>query len=302
MIHQKQENHWHIRDVAIQKVGHVHAQEIDHHIIEITEQIIRRDHVIVIDLVQHPGGLLKINLSDVKNWINFESIYSHRRRQYRRSRSRDHHRRRYSSSSSSSSATSKRFDKHFPTFQNQKNNDFFLLSFMNRHSKKRRSLSSSSSSSSSSSKSSRSSSKSPVRRRSRSPPKSVEQKIRRVDPLTQRECDSFKCLAIICFEQKIFEQFLLSLYNVAKELDRTVRTAEKLTAAPNQISTAIVAPVNPAPIEVPPSEPPIIREEPKLPEVQVPIKKYYGRKRDTRSSTSGEDINYEEAESIEKNK
>lgn len=189
----------------------------------------------------------------------------------------------------------------FPHFKT-KIKIIFLLSFMNRHGKKRRSLSSSSSSSSSSSKSSSSSSKSPVRRRSRSPPKSVEQKIRRVDPLTQRECDSFKCLAIICFEQKIFEQFLLSLYNVAKELDRTVRTAEKLTAAPNQISTAIVAPVNPAPIEVPPSEPPIIREEPKLPEVQVPIKKYYGRKRDTRSSTSGEDINYEEAESIEKNK
>lgn len=66
MINRKQENHWHIRDVAIQKVGHVHGQETDHHIIEITEQEIRRDHGIVIDPVQHPRGLLQINFQLTK--------------------------------------------------------------------------------------------------------------------------------------------------------------------------------------------------------------------------------------------
>lgn len=46
----------------------------------------------------------------------------------------------------------------------------------------------------------------------------------------------------------------------------------------------------------------MIREEPKLPEVQIPIKKYYGRKRDNQSSSSENELSYEEADSAEKNK
>lgn len=41
-----------------------------------------------------------------------------------------------------------------------------------------------------------------------------------------------------------------------------------------------------------------IQEEEKLPEIQVPVKKYYGRKRDDQSS-SEEDLNLED--SVEKN-
>lgn len=65
----------------------------------------------------------------------------------------------------------------------------------------------------------------------------------------------------------------------------------------------IIAPVNPTPTEIPPSSvPPFIRVEPKLPEVQVPIKKYYGRKRDTKSSSSEAEVSYDEAESTGKSK
>lgn len=35
----------------------------------------------------------------------------------------------------------------------------------------------------------------------------------------------------------------------------------------------------------PPPPPPLLRDEPKLPETQAPIKKYYGRKRDNQSSS-----------------
>lgn len=47
-----------------------------------------------------------------------------------------------------------------------------------------------------------------------------------------------------------------------------------------------------------PSPEPIFREEPKLPEIQVPIKKYYGRKRGNESSSNEE--SYSECESNDK--
>lgn len=72
---------------------------------------------------------------------------------------------------------------------------------------------------------------------------------------------------------------------------------------PNQNdSIQLVEPIstvaNVLPIDPIPPPPPIFREEPKLPEMQVPIKKYYGRKRGNESS-SNED-SYSECESHEK--
>lgn len=88
--------------------------------------------------------------------------------------------------------------------------------------------------------------------------------------------------------------------NTAKEVDKPIRMTEKST-----ISIQIAASnalVNLAPIEVPPPEPPLIREEAKLPEVQIPVKKYYGRKRDTQSTTDEDETSYDEGDSTERNK
>lgn len=76
--------------------------------------------------------------------------------------------------------------------------------------------------------------------------------------------------------------------------------AEKSTIS-NQI-VASNAPVKIAPIEVPPPEPPLIREEPKLSEAQVPIKKYYGRRREIQSTSEEDEMSYEEADLTERNK
>lgn len=48
-----------------------------------------------------------------------------------------------------------------------------------------------------------------------------------------------------------------------------------------------------APISIPISQPPPPSVEPKLPEPHVPIRKYYGRKRDDQSS-SDEHLSFEE--------
>lgn len=75
------------------------------------------------------------------------------------------------------------------------------------------------------------------------------------------------------------------VFLAAKELEKPIPLVEK-TISPKQLP-AIIAPVTPAPTtEIPPPEQSLIREEKKLPEVQVPIKKYYGRKRDSQSSSS----------------
>lgn len=79
---------------------------------------------------------------------------------------------------------------------------------------------------------------------------------------------------------------------IAKELEKPNVIVEKIP--PTQQIPTIIAPVNPAPTEIPPTEAAFIREEPKLPEFQVPIKKYYGRKRDSQSSSSEGELNYEE--------
>lgn len=84
-------------------------------------------------------------------------------------------------------------------------------------------------------------------------------------------------------------------------MEKSIRPVEK-TTPPKQIPT-VIAPVNPTPTEIPPPVVPIqIKEEPKLPEVQVPIKKYYGRKRDSQSSSSEAELSYEETESTGKSK
>lgn len=46
---------------------------------------------------------------------------------------------------------------------------------------------------------------------------------------------------------------------------------------------------------------PMIKEEPKMPEIQVPVKKYYGRKRDNQSS-SDEEYSLDEVDSTDKTK
>lgn len=92
----------------------------------------------------------------------------------------------------------------------------------------------------------------------------------------------------------------------AKEREKPVRTVDK-PAPSNQKTTTLIAPVIPTPTELPPLPPiesasSLIREQPKLPEVQVPIKKYYGRKRDSQSSSDEDELSYEEAETTVKSK
>lgn len=71
-----------------------------------------------------------------------------------------------------------------------------------------------------------------------------------------------------------------------------IRKEEK-TTIPFEIPTT-VAPVNPAPVKAHQPEIPIIKEEPKLPEAQIPIKKYYGRKRDGENPSSEDELSYDE--------
>lgn len=87
-----------------------------------------------------------------------------------------------------------------------------------------------------------------------------------------------------------------------KKLDKELEKPDRKPTPPNQKPTIIIAPVNPTPTEIPPLVPPLIRNEPKLPEVQAPIKKYYGRKRDSQSSSSEAELTYDEAESTGKSK
>lgn len=92
-------------------------------------------------------------------------------------------------------------------------------------------------------------------------------------------------------------------FYTAKELERPIPLAEKLI--PSKQAPTISAPVIPAPPpEVPSTDLPLIREEPKLTEFQVPVKKYYGRKRDSQSSSSENELSYDEgaADSIVKTK
>lgn len=106
------------------------------------------------------------------------------------------------------------------------------------------------------------------------------------------------------------------LYIAAKETEKPVRAIEKQTSQSNLIpvtatttaettmkstpTPTIIATSIPAPIEVLPPELPLIREEPKLNETQVPIKKYYGRKRDNNSSSSETELSYDETDPTEK--
>lgn len=128
----------------------------------------------------------------------------------------------------------------------------------------------------------------------------MERKTSRVDPPSQCEY-SFRISFIFPNIRNNFELNFLLIF-IAKELDRTIRQAEKPIIATNQASSKPIAPVNPAPTALPPTELPLIREEPKLPEVHVPIKKYYGRKRDSQSSSSETELNYDETNATEKNK
>lgn len=66
---------------------------------------------------------------------------------------------------------------------------------------------------------------------------------------------------------------------------------------------AVNEPVQPTKPEIPPPPPPpppVLRVEPKLPEIQVPIKKYYGRKRDNQSSS--DEGGYSDNESNDKSR
>ncbi|XP_031626700.1 CLK4-associating serine/arginine rich protein [Contarinia nasturtii] len=186
------------------------------------------------------------------------------RSRYRRSRSRSTSRRRGTHRRS----RSRDRHRHYSTSSSSSS------SSSTRRNKRRRSLSTSSSSSSSSSRSSSSSSRSSIPRRQ--------------------------------VRSKSIERNKKDVKSQSKEREKSVRTTEKL-APPNQKTTTIIAPINPTPTEIPPLPPaesasPIIREQPKLPEVQVPIKKYYGRKRDNQSSSDEDDLSYEEAESTVKSK
>lgn len=89
-------------------------------------------------------------------------------------------------------------------------------------------------------------------------------------------------------------------FQIAKDLETDIRTIEKST--PSNRLPIVTASVNPILTEMPPTlqEPPVIREDPKLPEAQIPIKKYYGRKRDSQSSSSEAELSYEEHESTGK--
>lgn len=53
------------------------------------------------------------------------------------------------------------------------------------------------------------------------------------------------------------------------------------------IVNTLTTPITAQQIQLPEPEP-ILQEEPKLPEIQVPIKKYYGRKRENQTSSDGE--------------
>lgn len=86
----------------------------------------------------------------------------------------------------------------------------------------------------------------------------------------------------------------------------TTTTVAAATASTTITTTTTATPIAPPDtatlVELPILQPTKIKEEPKLPDTQTPIKKYYGRKRDGQSSSSEDDLNYEEAESTEKNK
>lgn len=106
---------------------------------------------------------------------------------------------------------------------------------------------------------------------------------------------------------RIGDKPVTSLQVLATAADATIAafpTTAVVAATPTPIAIAAtpVEPVSNATVELSTSQSAKIREEPKLPETQAPIKKYYGRKRDGQSTSSDDDLSYEDAELTEKNK
>lgn len=121
----------------------------------------------------------------------------------------------------------------------------------------------------------------------------------------------FKIESNLAIAQKM--NYLLKLDKIlfavrVKETEKPIRIEEKpirIEEKPTIPCEKLIIPTSvipSQPVNEPPPAIPLIREEPKLPETHVPIKKYYGRKRDGQNSSSEDDLSYDEIDSTEKTK